>query len=694
MNDFLREIVSFQPDQPFETHKLVLWAAYAAFLGAYGLIYTKKPAAALTVFLLSVVLYANDFTRELVLFNKQSPLIFTKFSFWVFFAVVLAVDAFFYNKKPLRSLFMFLVSIFFYHKTSGLFFLLLLFTIHMDYFIALWMDRSRDERLRKVLVVVSVAVNLGILCYFKYAYFFTESYNSLFDGHLKVVNRLAVFGNNFSGHDWFRIDKIILPIGISFYTFQTISYTVEVYKRKLEPVRSLIDYGFYVSFFPQVLSGPITRASHFLPQIYKPYSLSREQFGIGVFWILNGLTKKLFVGDYIAVNFIDRIYANPTMYTGVENLLAILSYSLQVYCDFSGYTDMATGVALLMGFHLTQNFNSPYKAEDVGDFWRRWHISLSSWLRDYLYIPLGGNRTATRGTFFWLVLIGSLVGMLTYTYFKTGFPDHLSLNDNAGVLGFLLFAVVAFIGLIAYSYKTDLDPKKARMGVALYAVVILAALAKMALDGGGGQLKAGDVAVFACMLLLALFAPLALFAYLLGGDRFEKLRNLITTEINMMITMLIGGLWHGASWMFIIWGGLNGLGLVVYKRWKKISPFRDRHNTAIRIWGICATYVFISFTRIFFRSPDLDTAKAVINQMVYNFSPGLFFDIVWAYKYVFLVALTGFVFHWLPESLKQKYRTGFANLPMPVMAAVSTVLVFILFQIATGELQRFIYFQF
>lgn len=634
LNEFSREITSFNPPEPFAPHKLLFWGAFFTLIMLYALAYAKKPLAGILLCLGSLFLYCNDYTRGLVVFNPQSPLIFTKFSFWVFFAIVLAVDALIYTKKPLRSLFLFFVSLFFFHKTSGLFFLLLLFTIHMDYGIGMLLHKSKNEGFRKFLVIFSVAVNLGILCYFKYAYFFTESYNSLFNGNLHVINHLAVFGNGFSGHDWFRVDKIILPVGISFYTFQTISYTVEVYKRKLEPVRNLLDYGFYLSFFPQVLSGPITRASTFIPQIYKPYSLTREQFGLGVFWILNGLGKKLFVGDYIAVNFIDRIYANPTMYTGVENLLGVLAYSLQVYCDFSGYTDMATGVALLMGFHLTQNFNSPYKAEDVGDFWRRWHISLSTWLRDYLYIPLGGNRTATKGTFFWLALIGSLVGMLTYTYFKVDFSKIT-------------------------------------------------------------EVKTGDIMVFAAMGVLALFAPIALLIYLLGGiEKLNKVRDAVTTEINMMITMLIGGLWHGASWMFIIWGGLNGLGLVVYKRWRKISPFKDKHNVAIRVWGICVTYVFISFTRIFFRSPNLDTAKAVINQMVYNFSPHLFFDIVVAYKWVFLVTVIGFVFHWLPETFKQKYRKGFANLPMPVMALASAAIVFVLFQIATGELQRFIYFQF
>ncbi len=324
--------------------------------------------------------------------TTQSPLIFTKFSFWVIFKpLVLAVDSLIYTKKlaaqPVGPVF---VGLFFlYHRTGGLFFLLLLLTIHMDYLIGMLLHQSKNEVFRKFLVVFSVAVNLGILCYFKYAYFFTESYNSLFNGNLHVINHLAVFGNTVSGRIGSVWTKSFCRWAFRLYHVPNHQLYGGGIQTQAEPVRNLSDCWFYLSFFPQVLSGPITRASTFIPQIYKPYSLTREQFGLGVFWILNGLGKKLFVGDYIAVNFIDRIYANPTMYTGVENLLGVLAYSLQVYCDFSSYTDMATGVALLMGFHLAQNFNSPYKAEDVGDFWRRWHISLSTWLRDYLYIPAG-----------------------------------------------------------------------------------------------------------------------------------------------------------------------------------------------------------------------------------------------------------------------------------------------------------------
>lgn len=692
---FFEGIDSFTPPEPFALHKLLFWGIFAVLLLFYSWYFAKKPLAGLLIFGVSVFLYSNDFFREIVIYKPGGQFMFNGYSFWIFFAIVLLIDSLVYTKKPLRSLFLFVIGIFFYHKTSPLFFLLLVFTIHMDYIVAILIHRSKNEVARKMLAVFSITVNLAILCYFKYAYFFTDSYNNLFNGDLKVINHFAVFANNFTGHDWFRVDKIILPIGLSFYTFQTISYIADVYNRRIEPERNLLHYGFYLSFFPQILLGPITRASYFLPQIHQPYFLSREQFGFAVFWILNGLVKKLFICDYIAINFIDRVYVNPSMYTGLENFLATIAYSLQVYCDFSGFTDIATGVALLMGFKLTQNFNSPYKAEDVGDFWRRWHISLSSWLRDYLYIPLGGNRTATKGTFFWIILIGALVAVLTYIQVKVGFPEHLSFGAVQGGTILLLISlafVVAFV-VNATLNKGKLNPQLTLLILVFVIAVLVTTFLKLH-PNADGTLKAGDIVFYGCMFVLALFAPVALSIYLLQGNRFEKLRGMVTTEINMMLTMLIGGLWHGSTIMFIIWGGLNGLGLVVFKRWKKISPFTGVQSVPTRIWGIVTTLVFISFTRIFFRSENPTIAKTVINQIVYNFSPHLFFKILWGYKYVFLVIVIGFTFHWLPSTLKSKYRLWFANLPLPAMAFVCTLVVFILYQVSTGELQKFIYFQF
>ncbi len=583
---------------------------------------------------------------DFFLYSPETPFLFTRLMFWLFFLLVLAVDLFIYKNKPLRSAFIFGVSVFFYYKTSGLFFLLLLFSITMDYNFSKIIHRSTHKNLRLILASISVIVNLSILGFFKYAYFFTESYNALFDGQLEVINHLAVFGNNMLQQEFWDIDKIVLPVGVSFYTFQTLSYTLDVYKGKLEPAKRFIDFGFYVSFFPQLVAGPIVRATEFLPQLYAPYSLSKKAFGISLFWILNGLVKKLFIGDYLAVNFIDRVFANPSMYTGFESFMSIILYSLQVYTDFSGYTDIAIGIAGLMGFTLTQNFNSPYKARNVGDFWRRWHISLSTWLRDYLYIPLGGNRIATKGTFIWLCIIGFFVGVLSIQYFQE------------------------FFQLERYRFA--------------------------------------DIVMVSCVVMIGLFAPLALLIYALGS---KNAKETVTTEINSMITMLVGGLWHGPSWNFVIWGGLNGLGLVVYKRWKKITPLKG-NSLFERAWGIFVTFLFISLTRIFFRSadaqksrigekaeglintPEMNTAKDMLNKMWYEFDLHLAPQILEAYWKVFFIFALGMIIHWLPADFKEAYRNRFAAFPPAVQVVLSVLVVFIVYQSVSGELQPFIYFQF
>ncbi len=352
-----------------------------------------------------------SFLSRIFAFDANSPLLFTQFYFWAFFAIIFSIFSLIKSKRLLKISFLFFVSLFFYYKTSGLFVLLLLFATISDYTIARQIYKYQKKSIRKLFVTLSIAINLTVLCYFKYSYFLINIINTIFGTSLEVVDIFAEVGNVLCGYSRFSVDSIILPVGISFYTFQTISYTVDVYRKRIAPLKNILDYGFYVSFFPQLVAGPIVRAADFIPQIYKPYFLSRRQFGIAVFWIINGLAKKIILSDYLAVNFIDRIFETPLLYSGFENIMALFAYSLQVYADFSGYTDIAIGVAMLMGFYLPKNFNSPYKAPNASNFWKRWHISLSKWLQDYLYIPLGGNRNATFGTYFWIILM-SLIGVL------------------------------------------------------------------------------------------------------------------------------------------------------------------------------------------------------------------------------------------------------------------------------------------
>lgn len=603
-------------------------------------------------------------------FDPNSPLLFTQFYFWAFLAVVFMIFTLIGNKRLLRNAFLSLVSVFFYFKTSGLSLLILLFVTVSDFLIAKRISKSKKEGARKAWLILSLVIDLSILCYFKYAYFFADFIHSITGLEIKVVNIFSQIGNIIAGKELFSVDSIVLPVGISFFTFQVISYTVDVYRKEIDPVRNILDFGFYVSFFPQLVAGPIVKASDFIPQLYKNFHLGRRQFGIAVFWILNGLAKKIILSDYIAVNFVDRVFENPLLFTGFENFAALFGYSLQVYADFSGYTDIAIGVAMLMGFYLPQNFDSPYKAANPQDFWRRWHMSLSRWLKGYLYIPLGGNREASFGTYFWIVL----------------------------------FAIIAAI--LSSSWAVSLI----FVGIALLMIVI---------------------------------------------SHFSKdSKKSIIANLNRFITMLLGGLWHGASWNFIIWGGLNGIGMIAFQFWKKTGWHLKmvyitiitaalcavRHfyplpiwnlltvwmlvifaGTVVRyvyhlckgqkgqklgyVWGVIQTFVFITFTRLFFRSgSNLDpetanleawnTAKNMVNQIGSKWNTAVIPDIIANYWEVFALIILGMVIHWLPSRWKRWYRINFALLPIPVMLLVVVAAVFVIYQFITADMQAFIYFQF
>ena len=611
---------------------------------------------------------------NLFAFDQAHPLLFTQFYFWAFFALVFAVFSLFHSKPLLRNGYLFACSLFFYYKTSGVFLALLVFVIVYNFFAAKWLYKLRKEGWRKFVTTFSVVIDLGILAYFKYAYFLTDFVNNLFGLSLEVHDVLGEFLNMVTGTSVFRVDAIILPVGISFFTFQAVSYIVDVKRKKIAPVGNFLDFGFYLSFFPQLVAGPIVRAVEFVEQLHKPYNLSRRWFGIAVFWIMNGLLKKLILADYMAVNFADRVFENPLMFSGFENLSALFCYSLQVYADFSGYTDIATGVAMLMGFYLPKNFNSPYKARSTQEFWRRWHMTLSRWLRDYLYIPLGGNRNASAGTFIIIACVAVFGSFLSGSWW----------------VAFAVGVLAAGIGIWAWRKPAD--------------------------------------------------------------------RKLITTNINSMNTMLLGGLWHGASWNFMIWGGLNGIGMVIYKIWTKRtmgvkvliislvtllcgtlsltlhypvwnmffvwtliilagtlvkwllchSERSDESKTLAwldRAWDIFQTFVFITFTRLFFRSgSNLDpalaneqawnTAKNMVNQIGGPWDMALVPDMAAAHWQVLVLFVVGMIIHWLPEHFKRRYRIVFSRLPLFWMAVVVALIIFFFCQFITADLQTFIYFQF
>jgi D-alanyl-lipoteichoic acid acyltransferase DltB (MBOAT superfamily) len=386
--------------------------------------------------------------------------------------------------------------------------------------------------------------------------------NSLLGTDFKVFDLLSAISNSYLGTS-FDTSFIILPVGISFFTFQSLSYTIDVYRKKMEPVKNIIDFGFYVSFFPHLVAGPIVRASVFMPQVYQEFNLTKREFSHSLFMISRGLIKKIIISNFIAVTFVDRIFDAPALYSGFENLMAVYGYGLQIYCDFSGYTDIAIGVALILGFRLPVNFNSPYKASSITDFWKRWHISLSQWLKDYLYISLGGNR-----------------------------------------------------------------------------------------------------------------------------------KGRVRTYLNLMITMILGGLWHGAALRFIIWGALHGVGLVIDKIRVSIFSGKESFRAIARIAGIIITFNFVNFCWIFFRAESMEDVSIMLRQICTNFSPGSYLTVLPAYGQVFLLIAVGYLVHFLPEKVKESYRGFFIRTPLAGQLVFLLLLAVVLWQMRSTAVMPFIYFRF
>jgi D-alanyl-lipoteichoic acid acyltransferase DltB (MBOAT superfamily) len=454
----------------------------------------------------------------------------------------MAVYSIVYKHNRLKNIYLTIFSIFFYYKSSGLYFILLLITAIVDYNLARQIGRTENPIRRKLFLVLSLIVNIGMLVYFKYTNFFLSIF---YDFANKPFDPLNIF----------------LPVGISFFTFQSLSYTIDIYRRNIEPVKDISEFAFFVTFFPQMVAGPIVRASVFLPQVRHTPFLSHADFGKAVFLICTGLFKKAVISDYISINFVDRIFDNPGLYTGLENLFGVYGYALQIYCDFSGYTDMAIGIALMLGYRLPANFDSPYQSASITEFWRRWHISLSTWLRDYLYISLGGNR---KGKF--------------------------------------------------------------------------------------------------------------------------------RTYLNLMITMLLGGLWHGAALRFVIWGALHGLGLAFEKFIN--SFFTIPKTTLTRMLGVFLTFHFVCFTWIYFRADNMEIVKAMLTQITTSFHPEVFIDFIKGYPYVLLLMILGFILHFLPSNIEDYTRKLVVESPFVLKVTYMLLIVFIVIQIKSSEIQPFIYFQF
>jgi D-alanyl-lipoteichoic acid acyltransferase DltB (MBOAT superfamily) len=392
-------------------------------------------------------------------------LIFNSTEFFIFLPIVLVL--YYWASFKWQNILLLTASYIFYGFWDWRFLFLLGISTITDFFCGKYIHQSSTDRSRKLFLLISLFVNLSILAFFKYFNFFADS----------LYQTLKQFG--FTTNNTLAID-ILLPVGISFYTFQTMAYTIDIYRRKSAPTKSFTNFSLYVAYFPQLVAGPIERAQKLLPQLENPRNINPAIVASGISLIITGLFKKVVIGDFFAAPYADLAFSESSSTSPQLLMLGLCMFSLQIYTDFSGYTDIARGVSRMLGIQLMVNFRQPYLSRNITEFWKRWHISLSEWLRDYLYIPLGGNR----------------------------------------------------------------------------------------------------------------------------NGQWNTCRNL-------MITMLLGGLWHGANWTFIVWGGLHGLYLIIHKiivgqtklNFSNISNFK---NLKSNLWKIALTNILVLLTWIFFRASDLN----------------------------------------------------------------------------------------
>ena len=472
-------------------------------------------------------------------------MLFPTATFVIFFLAVLPLSWLLMRHGRSWRVFMIAASFVFYAWWDWRFIGLLAVSIVWNQLLAVGIAREGRPERRKALLALAVVGDLSMLAYFKYYDFFVVSSSNL---------------GSYAGFDIpLATREIVLPVGISFFTFMAISYVVDVYRRDTEPT-SFSRFAVYLSFFPHLVAGPIVRAGELVPQLATPRDPRRVDASRAFYLIAAGLFKKLVIASFLARTIVDPVFAAPSEHSSLEILVAIYAYAVQIYADFSGYTDMAIGIALLLGFRFPQNFNSPYAATSLQDFWHRWHMTLSRWLRDYLYIPLGGSR---RGR------------LLTYR--------------------------------------------------------------------------------------------------------------------NLMITMLLGGLWHGAAWTFVIWGGLHGAGLA-FERWRRErSPERSTAPSTARLWrNRLITFNFVCLAWVFFRASSLDSAEAMLRGLVGRWgepSPLVTFGVIAAIA-------VGIGAQYLPSRLPSLAMARFSRLPLAGQAVVLGACVMLVSTLGPTGVPPFIYFQF
>lgn len=462
---------------------------------------------------------------------------FASIDFIIFFAIVIIGTIIIqkFASKRVKEIFLLIASYFFYGYWDWRFCFLLLFVTVISY----WTAKKKDK---KIMYITGIVIPLVVLGFFKYFNFFLDSVSGIIGHDLGVLN-------------------IILPVGISFYTFQALSYVIDAHRGKVEVENDFVKLALYLSFFPQLVAGPIVKANEFLPQLKEDRKVTLDNFKNGIQLMVFGLAKKIVLADHISV-FVDNVFNTPVAFHWATIILAVVSYSIQIYFDFSGYSDIAIGCAKCLGYDFNKNFNLPYISQNVTEFWRRWHISLSTWLREYLYIPLGGNR-----------------------------------------------------------------------------------------------------------------------------------KGKVRQYINLLITMLLGGLWHGANWTFVFWGGLNGLALCFDKFLTKEKKEKSIFGKVI---GVFITFTFITFTWIFFRAENFETAWQVIKG-IFTLQTGIQQPFVWSFVAIALLVIGTIAAIVKSHKKCDKYVEGYypiVNLSTIRGLTIFFVVVGLIICLAfTGE-QPFVYFQF
>lgn len=532
-------------------------------------------------------------------YDKANPLLFNNGFFVLFFALFIGLYYKFRNNLPVRRYIFCFFSLYFFYKASGAFVVLVVLSAIVDFVLSNAIHREKRRGRRKLLLVCSIVFNLGLLFFFKYTNFFIFVCNGIFSTGFNPLN-------------------ILLPVGISFYTFENLSYTIDVYRGQFEPAKRFTDYLLFLSFFPKLVMGPIVRAHDFVPQINKPYAISEKDFTKGFYLIISGLFKKLVISDYLTLNFVNYIFDDPTRYTGLENLFAVYAYAVVIYCDFSGYSDVAIGIARWLGFSIPPNFLSPYQSKNLTEFWRRWHISLSSWLRDYLYIPLGGNRGSSVGTW--------------------------------------IFSILFFIGV--WMTATNL------LGLSFTGAIIL----------------------FTALWILFMIPAM-----------ITRKKESVAANMNLLTTMLLGGFWHGASWNFVIWGALHGIGLAIHKMWMMITgkTFAGVNNKRwYNVIAVVITFHFVCFGWIFFKAADFGTAVSMIHQIRYDFSLSVWRAFAGNYWPVLLMMSLAYCLHAIPDAYADRLIERFRKIPLPAYIVIFFLFVMVYGYFKSAEPVMPIYLQF